>query len=202
MFHEQEEDNAKEKEEDSAAEDDPRDIDDEEDELEEDDDDDDDDDIEEDDIEDEEDEEDDDEDDEDEIIEENPEDSIRKLPECLEILSNVALKPDEFTKALSEMRTTELVQVFPQITNFISQKPQQINIPQHIGFQNGKNQGKHRTIFDDKYFYKIVYYLQARILMKSIFECIIQSLINLMKKLLLLFIQHWTNHLMLMEPLM
>lgn len=40
------------------------------------------------------------------------------------------------------MRTTELVQVFPQITNFISQKPQQINIPQHIGFQSGKNQGK------------------------------------------------------------
>lgn len=94
------------------------------------------------DIEDEDDEEEEDEDDEDEITEENPEDSLRKLPECLEILSNVALKPDEFTRALSEMRTTELVQVFPQITNFISQKPQQINIPQHIGFPNGKNQGK------------------------------------------------------------
>lgn len=153
MFHEQEEevDNSKEKEEDSAAEDDPRDIDDDdEDELEDDEDDDEEDDIEEDDIEDEDDEEDDDEEDEDEIIEENPEDSLRKLPECLEILSNVELKPDEFTKALSEMRTTELVQVFPQITNFISQKPQQI--PQHhINFQNGKNQGKQWNIFNSSF---------------------------------------------------
>ncbi|KAL5283184.1 ANKRD17 family protein [Megaselia abdita] len=116
---------------------------DEEDDLEGDDEDDEDeDDVEEDeDLEDEDDEESDEEDDEDEITEENPEDNLRKLPECLEILSNVALKPDEFTRALSEMRTTELVQVFPQITNFISQKPQQINIPQQIGFQNGKNQG-------------------------------------------------------------
>lgn len=95
------------------------------------------------DIEDEEDEEEDEEDDEDDMNQENPEESLRKLPECLEILSNVALKPDEFTRALSEMRPTELVQVFPQITNFISQKPQQINIPQQIGFQNGKNQGKY-----------------------------------------------------------
>uniref|UniRef100_T1GQJ9 Uncharacterized protein n=1 Tax=Megaselia scalaris TaxID=36166 RepID=T1GQJ9_MEGSC len=95
------------------------------------------------DIEDEEDEEEDEEDDEDDMNQENPEESLRKLPECLEILSNVALKPDEFTRALSEMRPTELVQVFPQITNFISQKPQQINIPQQIGFQNGKNQGNY-----------------------------------------------------------